>query len=166
MKKYLSNNLIYIAALFGIICFIGMFSSPLQVYDSIKGVWSPYNGKVYLGETVNEVVVTKGTAIPLIGFSLPFLMSIFLIIESFKPNLAARLTVINTILGILFFICAILVLLTRELYLNANNFGDSPYHRNGMGPIMAAISNTIAGVLLLIVTWMPSRRKKIDFIEQ
>ena len=166
MKKYLSNILIYVAALFGIVAFIGLFSTPLQIYDTVKGVWSPYVVKAYTGETVNGMVTNKGTFVPVIGFILSLLMSIFLIIESFKPNLAARLTVINTIVGILFFMCAVLVLLTKDLFLMANNYGDSPYHRNGPGPIMSAICSSIAGTLLLIVTWLPGRRKKIDFIEE
>ena len=50
MKNYLSNILIYIAALCGIISFAGLFATPLMLQDTIKGTWSVYNVKAYLGQ--------------------------------------------------------------------------------------------------------------------
>lgn len=161
MKKYMSNVLIYIAALCGIIAFIGLFASPLQIQNE-HGGWSAYNVGVYFGDTKGSVY--KGVALPIFGYIFPFLMSIFLIIESFKPELDNRLTIINTILAILYFASAVLVLLTKELWLEKNGFGETTYIRNGAGPLMAAILSSMAGILLLIVTWVPSR-KKIDYIE-
>ena len=165
MKRYLSNILIYVAALFGVIAFIGLFACPLQHYDSIKDTWSNYNVKAYLGVVQSGVKVYKGTFVPIIGYVLPLLMSIFLIIESFKPSLSGKLTLINTLFAVLYFISAILVLLTKELWLNANNFGTTNEIRNGSGPIMASILSCLAGIILLIVTYMPGR-KEIDFIDR
>ena len=171
MKKYFNNILIYIAALLGLIAFIGLFASPLQSFNSIKGTWSAYGVKAYLGETTKDaagetVVIYKGTIAPIFGFVIPFLMSIILIIESFRPAWSAKLAAINTILALLFFGCAVLVLLTKELFLAANNLGDTTVIRNGGGPVSSAICSAAAGVILLIVSWMPRKRKEIDFIEQ
>ena len=161
MKKYISNVLIYLAALCGIIAFIGLFASPLQIFNE-HGGWSAYNVGVYFGD--QKASVYKGVVLPIFGYILPFLMSIFLIIESFKPSLNNRLTVINTLLAILYFASAVLVLLTKELWLVANGFGETTLIRNGAGPIMAAILSSVAGALLLVVTWVPSR-KQIDYID-
>lgn len=165
MKKYLSNILIYLAALLGIVAFIALFATPLQSFNEIKGTWSAYNIKAYLGETSAGVKVYNGSFIPVIGFIIPFLMAIFLIIESFKPELNARLAIINTMFAIFFFVSAVLVLLTKEMFLAVNGYGPTDYIRNGAGPISSAVCSGIAGVILLIVTWVPSR-KKIDFIEK
>ena len=165
MKRYLSNILIYIAALFGIVAFTGLFASPLSILDQIKGTWSSYNVKAYLGEVQNGVKVYKGTFTPVIGFLLPFVMSIFLIIESFRPKLRPKLKIINTLLSILYFASAVLVLLTKELWLTINNYGDALIIRNGVGPIMSAILSTLSGILLTIVTWVPGQ-KEIDFIDK
>lgn len=171
MKKYMNNILIYIAALFGLVAFIGLFASPLQSFNSIKGTWSAYSVKAYLGETSKTaegeiMVIYKGTIAPIFGFILPFLMAIVLIIESFRPAWNAKLAVINTILALLFFASAVLVLLTKELFLAANGLGDTPVIRNGGGPVSSAICSATAGVILLVVTWMPRKQKEIDFIEK
>ena len=163
MKNYLSNVLIYVAALCGIIAFIGLFATPLQSFDSIHGTWSSYNIRAYLGD--GKIGAYKGTVFPIFGYIIPLLMSIFLIVESFKPSLDKRVAFINTVLAILYFFSAILVLLTKELWLKANDLGETDLIRNGWGPIMAAISSCAAGILLLIVSWMPGRRKKINYIE-
>ena len=167
MKNYLSNILIYIAALCGIIAFAGLFATPLMLEDTIKGTWSAYNVKAYMGEKIldtNEWLY-KGTWFPIIGYVLPLLMSIFLIVESFKPSLDSKLAIINTILAILYFFCAVSVLLTKELWLSKNDYGEVYFIRNGLGPIMSGILSSLAGIILLIVTWMPGR-KKIDYIEK
>ena len=161
MKKYMSNVLIYVAALCGIIAFIGLFASPLQIINEHEK-WSAYNVGVYFGDP--KANVYKGVVLPVFGYILPFLMSIFLIVESFKPQLDRHLTIINTILAILYFASAVLVLLTKELWLQKNGFGETTLIRNGAGPIMAAILSCAAGIILLIVTWVPSR-KQIDYID-
>ena len=166
MKKYMNNILIYIAALLGIVAFIGLFASPLQFYDELKETWSVFTVKAYLGESTSDFVVYKGTIAPIFGFILPFLMGIILIIESFRPAWNAKLAVINTVFALFFFASAILVLLTKELFLNVNNLGDTLYIRNGGGPVSSAICSGSAGVILLVVSWMPRKRKEIDFIEK
>lgn len=180
MKKYMNNILIYIAALFGIVAFIGLFASPLQSFNSAKGTWSAYNLRVYLGETLKNTsgetkVVYKGTIAPIFGYIFPLAMAIVLIIESFRPAWNAKLAVINTILALLFFTSAVLVLLTKELFLQANEWGNGLVIidgetvfaiRNGGGPVSSAICSAIAGIILLVVTWMPRKRKEIDFIEK
>lgn len=163
MKNYISNVLIYIASLCGIIAFIGLFASPLQSFNSIQGTWSAYNVSAYFGDLKNGAY--KGAILPIFGYIFPLLMSIFLIFESFKPSLDNRLAVINTILAVIFFGSAVLVLLTKELWLNANNLGQTNVIRNGMGPILSAVLSTLAGIILLFVTWIPWN-KKIDFIEK
>ena len=166
MKKYASNILIYISALLGIISFICLFAAPLQCKDIFKNTWVNVNViKVYLGETQDGVVVTKSAVLPIFGFVIPFLMSIFLIIESFKPKLNARLAFINTVIAVFFLACAVLVLLTKEIYLSVNELGDTNELRNGVGPVTAGICNTLAAIILLVVTYMPGQRN-IDFIEK
>ena len=155
MRKYLSNVLIYIAALCGIIAFVGLFSSPLQIY----------NVKAYLGEVNDGVTVYRGTIGPIFGFILPLIMAVFLILESFRPKLSSRLTAINTMFAVLFFLSAVVVLLTKELYLRVNELGDSVDIRNGTGPILSASCSSLAGILLLIVCWVPGI-KSIDFIKK
>ena len=170
MKKYMNNILIYIAALFGIIAFVGLFASPLQSFNSIKGTWSAYNVRAYMGETIKQgeetVKVYKGVIAPIFGFVIPLMMSIILIIESFKPAWNAKIAAINTIIALLFFTSAVLVLLTKELFLNANHLGDTNTIRNGGGPVSSAICSTLAGIILLVVTWMPRKRKELDYIEK
>lgn len=163
MKRYASNILIYIAALLGVVAFVCLFSSPLSIYSEIRHTWSAYNVKAYIGEQSQGITVYKGSFYPVIGFSLPFILSIFLILESFKPSLGGRLAIINTILAIIYFLSAVLVLLTKELFLIANGLGDTLTIRNGVGPILSAICSCLAGVILLIVTWVPGQ-KPVDFI--
>ena len=170
MKKYMNNILIYIAALFGIVAFVGLFASPLQSFNGIKGTWSAYNVKAYLGETIKQgdetIKVYKGTIAPIFGFIVPLLMSIILIIESFKPAWNAKIAAINTIIALLFFASAVLVLLTKELFLEANNLGNTNTIRNGGGPVWSAICSTLAGIILLVVTWKPGKKKELDYIEK
>ena len=165
MRKYLSNVLIYLAALCGIIAFVGLFSSPLQIYNELNGTWSVYNVKAYLGEVNDGVTVYRGTIGPIFGFILPLIMAVFLILESFRPKLSSRLTAINTMFAVLFFLSAVVVLLTKELYLRVNELGDSVDIRNGTGPILSACCSSLAGILLLIVCWVPGI-KSIDFIKK
>ena len=33
---------------------LGLFASPLQSFNSIKGVWSAYSVRAYIGETVKQ----------------------------------------------------------------------------------------------------------------
>ena len=165
MRKYLSNVIIYIAALCGIIAFVGLFSSPLQIYNDISGTWSVYNVKAYLGEVNDGVTVYRGTIGPIFGFVMPLIMAVFLILESFRPKLNSKLTAINTMFAVLFFISAVMVLLTKELYLRVNELGNSVDIRNGTGPILSASCSTLAGILLLIVSWVPGI-KSIDFIKK
>ncbi len=165
MKRYVKNILIYIAALFGIVAFLCIFSSPLKIYDSVIGRWYNYPLKAYLGKSSKDIPVYKGTVLPIIGFVLPMLMAIVLIVESFKPSWSKSINVVNSILAILYFISAIFILLTKELILRKNNLGDTPLIKNGFGLIMAAVLSTLAGILLLLVTWIPSH-KNIDFIEK
>lgn len=162
----MNNILIYIAALLGVIAFIGLFASPLQFKDTIKGTWSAYTVRAYLGETVKGETIYKGTITPIFGFVFPFLMSIVLIIESFRPAWSAKIAVINTIFALIYFASAVLVLLTKELFLVANNLGNTLTIRNGAGPISSAICSASAGIILLIVSWMPRKRRDIDFIEK
>ena len=166
----MNNILIYIAALFGVIAFVGLFATPLQSFNSIKGTWQAYSVKAYLGETIKQngetIKVYNGTIAPIFGFIVPFLMAIVLIIESFKPTWNAKIAAINTIIALLFFASAVLVLLTKELFLEANDFGETTILRNGGGPLTSAICSTIAGIILLVVTWMPRKRKELDYIEK
>lgn len=165
MKRYVKNILIYIAALLGVFAFIGLFSSPLRSYDSIRGTWAVLNVKAYLGEVEDGITVIKGTVAPIFGFIIPMLISIALIIESFQPSWNKKISAINTIFAILYFMSAVLVLLTKELFLNVNNLGDTYQLKNGGGPIFSSICSCIAGCLLLVVTYVPSS-KQINFIEK
>lgn len=165
MKRYVKNILIYLAALMGVFAFIGLFSSPLRSYDAIKDAWSVLNVKAYIGSTEKDVVVYKGTIAPIFGFVLPMLISIALIIESFQPSWNKKISAINTIFALFYFMSAVLVLLTKELFLSVNEFGDTYQIRNGVGPIFSSICSAIAGCLLLVVTYVPSS-KQINFIEK
>ena len=163
MKRYVKNVLIYFAALFGIIAFLSLFSSPLKIYDSTKDTWYRYQISAFLGQNSKNFEVYKGAFVPAIGFILPILMSVVLIVESFKPSWSRKITVLNTILAVVYFLCAVLVLLTKELFLDANNLGANLYIKNGSGPIMSAIFSTMSGILLLFVAWFPSEQD-MDFI--
>ena len=165
MKRYVKNILIYLAALLGVFAFIGLFSSPLRSYDSIKDTWSVLNVKAYLGQTEDGITVYKGTIAPIFGFIIPILISIALIIESFQPSWNKKISAINTIFALLYFMSAVLVLLTKELFLSVNELGDTMQLKNGGGPIFSSICSAIAGCLLVVVTYVPSS-KQINFIEK
>lgn len=165
MKRYVKNVLIYLAALFGIVAFLTIFSSPLKIYDSIKDTWYNYPVRTYLGKSSQNINVYKGAVMPIFGFVLPLIMSIVLIVESFQPSWSKSIAVLNTVLAVIYFICAIFVLLTKELFLSVNSLGDYLYVKNGGGPIASAILSTLAGIVLLFVSWCPSD-KDIDFIEK
>lgn len=164
MKRYVSNVLIYLAALFGLIAFIGLFSSPLKIYNEIQGSWTVYGVKAYLGETSGGIEAYKGTFVPVIGFVLPLIISITLIIETFQPSWNKKLSIINTLFAVLYFVSAILVLLTKEMFLKVNDLGDTLLLRNGAGPIMAAIMCFLSGIILLVIAWFP--HQEIKFIEK
>lgn len=165
MKPYVKNILCYLVALLGLLAFIAMFSSPLQSYDPIKDTWYTFNVKAFLGETTAGKVTYKGTIVPIFGFIIPLICSIALIIESFKPSWGKNIKAINTFMAILFFASAILVLLTKELFLYVNNYDETDIIRNGSGPIFSAICSGLSVLILLFVTWFPSKTG-IKFIEK
>lgn len=161
MRQYVRNIFIYLVALLAIISFISMFSSALYIYDSIKGTWAIYKVKAYIGEQG----VYKGSILPVFGFVLPLVIAIVLIVESFKKSWSGNLKVINTILAIILFLCVLLVLLTKELFLSVNGFGDTVILKNGSGPIVSAITSFCGGILLLLASWLPFKTD-IKFIDR
>ena len=165
MKNYVRNILLYLVTLLGILSFIAMFSNCLQIYDSVKCKWTNYNVRVYLGVNVEGTWIYRGAVLPIFGFVFPLLCGIVLIIESFHQDWLAKIKFINTILATIIFISAILVLLTKEIFLNVNNLGETNLLRNGSGPIFSAICSWVAAILLLFVTWLPSHTE-VEFIER
>lgn len=165
MKTYVKNILCYLVALLGLLAFIAMFSTPLETYDGVKGIWYAYKVKAYTGETANNVKLYHGSAVPLIGFITPLICGLVLIIESFQPSWGKKSSIINTIMVVLFFFSAILVLLTKELFLNANELGEYLKIRNGTGPVFSAICSAIAGLILLFVTYFPSK-SQMEYIQK
>ena len=161
MRQYVRNIFIYLVALLAIISFISMFSSALYIYDSIKGTWAIYKVKAYIGEEG----VYRGSILPVFGFVLPLVIAIVLIVESFKKSWSGNLKVINTILAIILFLCVLLVLLTKELFLSVNGFGDTVILKNGSGPIVSAITSFCGGILLLLASWLPFKTD-IKFIDR
>ena len=161
MRQYARNILIYLVALLAIIAFIALFANSLEIYDSVRDSWVAYKVKAYLGEEN----IYKGTIIPIFGFVLPLLISVVLIVESFKKSWSGNLKVINTALAIILFLCVLCVLLTKELFLSANNLGESVDIRNGAGPIVSAVSSMCGAILLLFATWLPFK-SDIKFIDR
>lgn len=165
MRSYVKNILLYLVALLGILCFISMFSTSLEIYDSVKGTWNTYNVHPYLGESYNGQTIYKGTLLPVFGYIIPLILAILLIVESFKKSWKKNIKVINTIFAILFLFSALFTLLTKELFLKANGYDQSLIIRNGSGPIFAAVCSLVAAVLLLVVSWIPLKGE-IQFIEE
>lgn len=165
MKTYVKNIILYLVALLGLISFIALFSNPLKLYDSVNKTWNVYNVNAYVGEVIEGKRTYYGTIVPIFGFVIPLALAIAIIIESFKPSWLKKMRRINTIFAVLFFISAILVLLTKEMFINVNDFNDTSILKNGTGPIFSAVCSTIAGILLLVVTWIPSRTP-VQFIEK
>lgn len=165
MRQYLRNIIIYLAALFAIIAFIALFANSLEIYDSINDSWVNYKVNAYLGEKTSDYVVYKGTIIPVFGFTIPLVIAIVLIVESFKQKWSANLKVLNTVFAIILFLCVLCVLLTKELFLSINFFNESELLRNGAGPTVSAIASTCGAILLLFATWLPFK-SDIKFIER
>ncbi len=166
MRQYARNILIYLVALLAIIAFISLFSNSLSNYDSVRDSWSAYKVNAYIGEkTETGAVIYKGTIIPVFGFVLPLAIAIVLFLESFKKSWSGSLKVLNTALAVILFLCVLCVLLTKELFLSINGLGESTTLRNGAGPIVSAISSSIAGILLLFATWLPFK-SDIKFIDR
>ena len=99
------------------------------------------------------------------GFILPFVVSVFLIVESFKKSWSGNLKIINTVVAVILFLCALLVLLTKEMFLLSNNLGETEYLRNGSGPVVSAIASSCGGVMLLFATWLPFK-EDMKFIDR
>lgn len=165
MKPYVKNILCYLVALLGLLAFISMFSSPLKSFDDIKGTWNVFNVRAYLGETSGGKTIYKGTIVPVFGFVIPLVCAIILIIESFKPSWGKNIKGINTFMAVIFLFCALAVLLTKELFLYVNDYVETDNLRNGSGPIFSALCSTAASIILLLVTWFPSKTP-IKFIEK
>ena len=162
MKTYVKNFLCYLVALFGLLGFISLFSSSLEIYDELKDSWMIFKVKAYVGTSSNGY---KGNVFPIFGYILPLVCGLVLIIESFQPSWGKNIHLINTFMALIFFFSAVLVLLTKELFLSANKLGEFVNIRNGKGPIFCAVCSTVAGSLLLFVTYFPSQTK-IEFIEK
>lgn len=165
MRQYVRNIIIYLVALFGIVAFIALFANAIQIYDTLKGSWSPYKVNAYLGEKSASGVVYKGTILPVFGFVLPLVIAIVLIVESFKKSWSGSLKALNTSFAIILFFCVLAVLLTKELFLSINGFGQTQNLRNGVGPTVSAISSFAGGILLLFATWLPFKTD-IKFIDR
>ena len=161
MRQYVRNILIYLVALFAIIAFIALFSNAIEIYDSVRDSWVTYKVNAYIGKES----IYKGSIVPVFGFALPLLIAVILIVESFKKSWSGNLKIINTVLAIILALCAVCVLLTKELFLSANNLGESTALRNGSGPILSAIASFIGSLLLLFATWLPFKTD-IKFIER
>lgn len=165
MRQYVKNILLYVAALLCLVAFIGLFANSLEIYDRIKDTWSVFKVEAYLGEKIDNLQVYKGTIAPIFGFVLPLVIGIFLIVQSFRHRWSGYINLINTISSIVLFLCALLVLLTKELFLSVNNLGESVIIRNSNGPILAAICCCAAGILLMFTTWFPLKQD-MKFIEK
>ena len=165
MRQYVRNILIYLVALLAIIAFIALFANALEIYDSVKDTWVTYKVNAYLGEETSVGVIYKGAIVPIFGFVLPLVISIILIVESFKKSWSGNLKVINSVLAIILFLCVLCVLLTKELFLSVNGMGESETVRNGSGPTVSAIASTCGGILLLFATWLPFK-SDIKFIDR
>lgn len=165
MKSYVKNILLYLVALLGVISFIAMFSTSLESYDSVKGTWNTYNVHPYLGESFNGNTIYKGALLPVFGYIFPLILGIVLIIESFQKKWVNKLRLINTIFAIIFLLSSLLVLLTKEMFLNVNGYEQTDLIRNGSGPIFASICSAIAAIVLLFVTWIPIK-SEMQFIEK
>lgn len=165
MRQYSKNIILYIVALLGLLAFLLMFANSLQIYDSLKDTWVSFKVNAYLGDKAGDVTIYKGATLPIFGFVIPFLIAILLIVESFRHRWSGNIKVINTLAGILLFLCAIVVLLTKELFLSVNELGTTFLLRNGFGPIASAILSTISGAALLFVTWFPLKQD-MQFIEK
>lgn len=161
MKQYFRNILIYLVALLAIIAFISVFSNAIEIYDSVRDTWVNYKVNCYIGKEG----VYKGTIIPVFGFAFPLVIAFVLIVESFKKSWSGNLNIINTVLAVILLLCAVCVLLTKELFLTVNNLGESVALRNGQGPIVSAIASFIGAILLLLATWLPFKTD-IKFIER
>lgn len=165
MRQYARNILIYLVALLAIIAFIALFANALEIYDSVKDSWVTYKVNAYVGEKNSVGYTYKGTIIPVFGFALPLVISIVLIVESFKTSWSGKLKVINTILAIILLLCVLCVMLTKELFLSINGLGESLFLRNGAGPTVSAIASFCGAILLLFATWLPIKTD-IKFIER
>ena len=102
---------------------------------------------------------------PVFGFVIPLVISILLIVESFKKSWSGNLKIINTVCAVILFLCVVCVLLTKELFLSINGLGESSSLRNGVGPTASAIASTCGGILLLFATWLPFKTD-IKFIDR
>lgn len=165
MRQYVRNILIYLAALLAIIAFVALFADSLQIYDSIRGTWTNYKVNAYLGEKSSTYVIYNGSILPVFGFVIPLLIAIILIVESFKQKWSGSLKIMNTVFTIILFLCAIMVLLTKELFLSVNILGESNSLRNGVGPVLSAVVSSCGAILLLFATWLPFK-SDIKFIER
>lgn len=161
MKTYVKNILLYLVALLGLIAFIALFSNAIESYDDVKDSWSAIHVQAYVGDSTSY----KGAVLPVFGFIIPLVLSIILIIESFKPTWSVHIKVINTIIALLFFCSAVLVLLTKDCFLSVNDLGETTELRNGSGPIISAVCSCIGGILTLFVSFFPLKTS-IKFIEK
>ena len=109
--------------------------------------------------------MSHGATLPIFGFVIPLLIAILLIVESFQHSWQKHLALINTLFAIALFICAIMVLLTKEIYLSENKLGDTALIRNGSGPIFSAVCSTLGACVLLFTTYFPLKGD-IKFIEK
>lgn len=165
MRQYIRNILIYLVALLAIIAFMCLFYNALEIYDSVKDSWVTYKVNAYMGDKGVIGSTYRGTIVPVFGFVLPLIIAIILVVQSFKKSWSGKLKVINTVMAVILFICVVVVLLTKELFLSINSLGESVYLRNGAGPVCSAISSFIAGILLLFATWLPFKTD-IKFIDR
>lgn len=165
MRSYVKNILIYVVAILSLVAFLALFSNSLEIFDKIKGAWSSYKVNAYLGEEVNGVRIYKGATLPIFGFVFPLLITVLLIVESFRHSWSGYVKAINTVVSIVLFVSALFVLLTKEIFLSVNGLGEVVILRNGLGPIMSAVCSFVGGVLLLFVTFFPLKQD-MKFIEK
>lgn len=165
MRQYVRNILIYLVALLGIICFIGLFVNSLEIFDQINNEWIPYKVNAFIGDKIDKQSVYNGSILPVFGFVLPMAIAIVLIVESFKKSWSGYLKIINTVFAVILFLCVLVVLLTKELFLNVNGLNQTLIIRNGAGPRMCAVCAFIGAIVLLFATWLPFK-SDIKFIDR
>ena len=144
MKVSLKKLFLLGAAFLAIVAFFMMFLAPVGLDAKVVPVeWAEFND-VYFGAST-----IKGVWTSVVGFALMLVSGVALLVSLFVKTKHTKVIQLATVLALV--VAAVLVLLTKTLWLAFNNASDyAEYYVLGAGPIVAAVLSLVAaaGVVL------------------
>lgn len=150
MKISVKKLVLFCSALFAIVAFFLMFADPVGVDTKFAGIQMSTFDYVYFGKESAAISTgIKGAWTSVVGFALILLSGIALMVLTFVKAKHVKLIYFVAFLALI--VGAILVLLTKTLWLALNNASDyAEMYVLGAGPIIAGVLAILSAMGIVV----------------